>query len=107
MTVGYQDAGGDGQGKVLLDYHRGEERKEEVRPKVMIKQVVAVIGDHSVKIITSGILISFLSLLSAGNGMMRLIILLKMMLKDSMLAQTWLIRKDDFFNTYKGGDKNC
>ena len=73
----------------------------------MIKQVVAVIGDHSVKIITSGILISFLSLLSAGNGMMRLIILLKMMLKDSMLAQTWLIRKDDFFNTYKGGDKNC
>ena len=87
MTVGYQDAGGDGQGKVLLDYHRGEERKEEVRPKVMIKQVVAVIGDHSVKIITSGILISFLSLLSAGNGMMRLIILLKMMLKDSMLAQ--------------------
>ena len=73
----------------------------------MIKQVVAVIGDHSVKIITSGILSSFLSLLSAGNGMMRLIILLKMMLKDSMLAQTWLISKDDFFNTYKGGDKNC
>ena len=43
----------------------------------------------------------------AALGMMRLIILLKMMLKDSMLAQTWLIRKDDFFNTYKGGDKNC
>ena len=57
MTVGYQDAGGEGQGKVLLDYHRGEERKEEVRPKVMIKQVVAVIGDHSVKIIEEALLL--------------------------------------------------
>ena len=82
--------------RVLLDGHRGEERKEEVRPKVMIKQVVAVIEDHSVKIITSGILISFLSLLSAGNGMMRLKILLKMILKNSKLAQTWLIGKVEF-----------
>ena len=32
--------------RVLLDDHRGEERKEEVRPKVMPNQVVAVIGDH-------------------------------------------------------------
>ena len=32
--------------RVLLDDHRGEERKEEVRPKVMTNQVVAVIGDH-------------------------------------------------------------
>ena len=32
--------------RVLLDDHRGEERKEEERPKVMTNQVVAVIGDH-------------------------------------------------------------
>ena len=32
--------------KVLLDDHRGEERKEEVSLKVMTNQVVAVIGDH-------------------------------------------------------------
>ena len=32
--------------RVLLDDHRGEERKEEVRPKVMTNQVVAVIWDH-------------------------------------------------------------
>ena len=43
--------------KVLLEYHRGEERKEEVRPKVMTKQVVAVIGDHSVKIIEEALLL--------------------------------------------------
>ena len=32
--------------RVLLDDHRGEERKEEVSLKVMTNQVVAVIGDH-------------------------------------------------------------
>jgi len=32
--------------RVLLDGHRGEERKEEVRPKVMTNQMVAVIGDN-------------------------------------------------------------
>ena len=94
--------------RVLLDDHRGEERKEEVRPKVMPNQVVAVIGDHwGSFVITSGILISFLSFLSAGNGMMRLKILLKMILKNSKLAQTWLIGKVEFVISSKGGDKNC
>ena len=39
--------------------------------------------------------------------MMRLKILLKMILKNSKLAQTWLIGKVEFVISSKGGDKNC